>query len=155
MNIQYVEFDRFWAVYPRRQQRKTASKSWEKLKVTEDLFSRIKQNIVDRLQSQEWSLLDKVHIPHASTYLNQERWDDEIIVRRAPHEISKRPDKPRSAVDRVREARLKRESARSGHGQPVGAHDENVRAHVGDGIRDGANGKLGAVFDGDYSVYDD
>ena len=84
LTMETVEFERFWAIYPRRQAVVAARKAWKKLKVSEELFAKMRQNIHDRLQSGEWSLDDKTHILHGSTYLNNERWDDEVIYKRPP-----------------------------------------------------------------------
>jgi hypothetical protein len=41
----------------------------------------LRVDIARRLHCGQWSLDDKQHIPHASTYLNGERWEDEYIQR--------------------------------------------------------------------------
>ncbi len=80
--METVEFERFWAIYPRRQQKIPALKAWDKIKVSEELFASIKKNIHGRLESQEWSLIEKIYIPLPATYLNKEMWDDEVIHKR-------------------------------------------------------------------------
>lgn len=70
-------FDEFWTQYPRKQGKLAAEKSFAKLKPDRELTDRIIANIGRRLGAGDWS--EKQFIPHASTYLNGARWEDEII----------------------------------------------------------------------------
>ena len=70
-------FEQFWEVYPRRVAVKEARKAWGKLKPDLALLETIKAHIKARLAAGEWA--DKKYIMHPSTFLNQERWTDEII----------------------------------------------------------------------------
>lgn len=82
-------FERFWSCYPKRIGKGAALKSWEKLEQTEEFFLKIilavdaqkrfrgKVEQANRLVPErmrkflpEW--------PHPSTWLNQQRWEDEI-----------------------------------------------------------------------------
>lgn len=70
----YVHFDEFWSLYPRKTNRKAAETLFNKMKVTNDVFVKISQHLrVAFLNTQ------KQYIPHATTYLNNERWNDEVI----------------------------------------------------------------------------
>ena len=68
-----IEFDEFWAIYPRHVGKEPARKKWEKLQVHEELFLKMKEHLLKAYQFTE-----KQYIPHASTYLNQVRWTDEL-----------------------------------------------------------------------------
>lgn len=64
-------FDEFWAVYPRKDNKKRAESAWRRL-------SKKKQEIAMRDCQTRYVNTERQFIPHASTYLNQERWEDEI-----------------------------------------------------------------------------
>jgi len=70
-------FDAFWKVYPRKVKKKESLKVWEKLKPDEQL-TQIIIAAVEKQKTSEWKDRDKKHIPHPSTWLNGERWNDEI-----------------------------------------------------------------------------
>ncbi|WP_269619227.1 hypothetical protein [Zhongshania sp. BJYM1] len=74
-------FEEFWGLYPTNIGKKQAEKAWRKLKPNKQLATDIRNNISERLSIGDWSLDKKDYIPHASTYLNNERWNDELIAR--------------------------------------------------------------------------
>ena len=69
-----ADFLRFWDAYPRKQAMKPAWKSWQKLnpEIEPTLAALEKQ------KRTIWKNSEKQHIPLAATWLNQERWDDEV-----------------------------------------------------------------------------
>jgi len=70
-------FDDFWKAYPRKSNKSFARKVFEKLKVDQQLFDKIVQAI--NLQNRTvWKDKDQQYIPHPSTWLNGERWEDEV-----------------------------------------------------------------------------
>lgn len=74
MNI-FPTFDEFWQIYPRKDSKKAAQRAWDKLS-DENKFKAMQglRNLVQhskQYQSREFA-------PHASTFLNGERWNDEI-----------------------------------------------------------------------------
>lgn len=70
-------FEEFWNVYDKKVSKATAKKAWDKLKMTDALFEEIMIGIRNQLRYDQWS--SKQYQPHASTWLNQKRWEDEII----------------------------------------------------------------------------
>jgi hypothetical protein len=71
------KFDEFWAIYPRKQDKQRAKKIWDRKgldceadKIIEDILLRASREV-------QWQ--NKEFIPHASTYLHGERWNDEIL----------------------------------------------------------------------------
>ncbi len=70
-------FDYFWNIYPRKQKKKDAEKIWKKNKY-EQIATLIFDNVKERIKN-EWATKEKEFIPLPSTYLNGERWNDEII----------------------------------------------------------------------------
>ena len=69
-----VLFDQFWTLYPRKTSKQSASKAFAKLK-DEDQQKAI--NNIARLYSET----PVQFVPHAATYINQARWEDEAIAR--------------------------------------------------------------------------
>jgi len=79
-NVYSDLFNDFWNIYPRKTNKAQAGKAFERLNPKADLLALITKDIQRRLASEEWSLTDKQHIPHASTYLNGARWEDEPLA---------------------------------------------------------------------------
>ncbi len=102
--VDNVRFDEFYSAYPRKAAKAQALKAWQKLKPDDILINRILKDITQRLDSGEFDIDDKTHIPHPATYLNGQRWEDEIIPRGVPHETHQHSGGGQrlSAVDRVR-----------------------------------------------------
>lgn len=69
-------FDEFWGRYPRKVGKKAARKAWERL----DHDARLRAiEVIDEHTKVWWKEgRSTATIPHASTWLNGERWDDEI-----------------------------------------------------------------------------
>jgi len=82
------DFEIFWKAYPRKQARKKALSSWKTKRLGRYLDERILPDIQFKMENQYpngW--LDpktkKIliqYVPMPATYLNQERWEDEIIT---------------------------------------------------------------------------
>jgi hypothetical protein len=67
-------FDQFWAIYPRKTGKQAASKSFAKLSNADQQEA---VNNISRLYSQT----PVQFVPHAATYLNGKRWEDQAIQR--------------------------------------------------------------------------
>lgn len=69
-------FDEFWALYPRKVAKASALKAWKKAATSEA----IKDQIMAGLRQQLLTLRekDRQFIPHAATWLNGRRWEDEL-----------------------------------------------------------------------------
>jgi hypothetical protein len=80
-------FDEFWKAYPRKTNKGFARKVFEKLKVDDVMLTKMITAIYVQNKN-VWKDKDQQYIPHPSTWLNGERWDDEVVV------------KPMSASDR-------------------------------------------------------
>ncbi len=77
-------FDEFWKAYPRKQKKKDTQKIWKNKKY--DGISKILIDDVLKRINSDWKGKNKEFIPLPSSYLNGERWTDEIIE---PIEIKK------------------------------------------------------------------
>lgn len=73
-------FEEFWAAYPRKDGKKVARQKWNRLKPDEETRKKILADIERRKRSPEWLKENGRFIPMPSTYLNQQRWEDEGVV---------------------------------------------------------------------------
>jgi hypothetical protein len=69
-------FDTFWKAYPRKVNKQAAEKAFNKLNPSENLFKAIMAGLENHKKSKQWT--DPQYIPHASTWLNGKRWEDEL-----------------------------------------------------------------------------
>lgn len=80
------EFDAFWSLYPRKVAKLAALRAWNKrvapLEV-HDVMAGLNQYLW------HWTGKDLEYIPHASTWLNGRRWEDDLGASRTP-----RPPEP-------------------------------------------------------------
>jgi len=70
------EFDIFWMAYPKKVGKAEAVKAWNKLRLGNDILLHIHGHIN---LAYVISHVEKQYIPNPATYLNQARWNDEII----------------------------------------------------------------------------
>jgi len=70
----YPTFDDFWNQWPEKVAKQTAQKSWSKLSQKEK--ERVMMHIEPFIQAKH---LSGQHLPHAATYLNQKRFNDEML----------------------------------------------------------------------------
>lgn len=71
-------FDKFWEVYPRKVDKKKAREKFAKIKPTEELVDTMIKQIERFKQTNDWQKENGKYIPHPSTWLNNNRWEDEI-----------------------------------------------------------------------------
>jgi hypothetical protein len=70
------KFELFWKKYPRKQKKKRVNQIWIK-KDLDKIADKIIKSLENRLNS-DWKGKDLQFIPLPDSYLNQERWEDEI-----------------------------------------------------------------------------
>jgi len=73
-------FTEFWNAYPRKVNKKEAKQKWFKAKLPN--LSIILKALAIQKQSESWQKDGGKYIPHPTTWLNQERWNDEITIER-------------------------------------------------------------------------
>jgi hypothetical protein len=76
----WERFDRFWHAYPRKIGKGAARKAWKKLKPDEALLTQMLAAIEQQRDSIQWNRDDGQYIPLPSTWLKQERWEDELPI---------------------------------------------------------------------------
>lgn len=76
--LQEKQFDKFWQAYPKKVSKKQAQKSWKKINPSLELFEKILKALEMVKQTEQWKKDNGKFIPYPATWLNQERWNDEI-----------------------------------------------------------------------------
>lgn len=76
--LQEKQFDKFWQAYPKNVSKKQAQKSWKKIKPSLELFEKILKALEMVKQTEQWKKDNGKYVPYPATWLNQERWTDEI-----------------------------------------------------------------------------
>jgi hypothetical protein len=71
-----VHFDQFWTEYPRKVAKKKAKQIWMRNKLGNGRFPKIMDALKKAKQTEQWQEVRL--IPHPTTWLNQERWDDDL-----------------------------------------------------------------------------
>ena len=91
-----MEFNLFWSQYPKKVGKLTAKRSWEKLSL--DNQQKALEAIVEHRKYWVAKGTDWEFIPHASTWINQERFEDELVIEQKEN---KRPPLPWYASDEL------------------------------------------------------
>jgi uncharacterized protein YdaU (DUF1376 family) len=100
-------FDVFWKGYPKTQGKAQALKTWTKLNPNQHLFDLIISSVVKFKASNEWTKDGGQFIPNASTWLNGERWEDELTYGAIPNG----QDRPKQHIKETSLERMEREQA--------------------------------------------
>ena len=81
-------FDEFWSLYPRKIAKAVARKAWQRLTPEQQLMA---AKAIDT-HCQYWATKETEleFIPHASSWLNQERWEDELVIKPKKEKIDKK-----------------------------------------------------------------
>lgn len=75
-------FEKFWAAYPRKVKKKASLKVWKRMRLeerSEILIADVLRRVGEEIEWQDG------FIPHPTTYLNQERWNDDVRSERPKH----------------------------------------------------------------------
>lgn len=72
-----MDFELFWSQYPRKTAKKDARRAWEKLKPEQRVAA------MEALPNhvEVWADRDLIYVPYPATWLNGERWEDELAPR--------------------------------------------------------------------------
>ncbi len=71
-----ADFLDFWKQYPRKISKRVAEKSWQKLSTGEQAAAL--EALPNHIEYWRKAETQQTFIPHASTWLNQGRWEDEL-----------------------------------------------------------------------------
>jgi uncharacterized protein YdaU (DUF1376 family) len=73
-----TDFDRFWALYPKKTGKDAALRAWQKARGKPDLLV-ILDAVTQQRTSMQWLKDGGQFIPNPATWINQGRWDDEPV----------------------------------------------------------------------------
>lgn len=71
-------FDAFWSAYPRKTAKPQAAKAFARLRPDESLLAQMLSALALQSQSDQWQRDGGQFIPHASTWINNRRWEDQM-----------------------------------------------------------------------------
>lgn len=71
-------FEKFWNSYPKKVARKKAEQIFSKIPPSE--YDPILRHVKTARESEQWKVAGGQYIPHPATYLNQERWKDQVEI---------------------------------------------------------------------------
>lgn len=72
-------FDRFWTAYPKKMGKDAAKKAFTKRKIGKELLQEILVSLDQQKKTDQWMKDGGQFIPAPATWLNQGRWQDEVI----------------------------------------------------------------------------
>jgi len=74
------EFEKFWKTYPRKVGKADARKAWAQTERLRPDINTLVEAILAACKTEQWMRGGGQFIPHASTWLRGERWEDEHEV---------------------------------------------------------------------------
>jgi hypothetical protein len=77
-------FSDFWSWYPRKQGKGAVLKIWERLRPNAELLEKMRVAIEAQRRTEGWQKERGQFIPMPATWLNQQRWEDEVKVSAPP-----------------------------------------------------------------------
>ena len=83
-------FEEFWKLYPRKEKKLDARKSWDKVTASVDPVTII-EALTKRVELWDRDRTERQFIPHPTTWLNQGRWEDDLVSEWATT-AEKKPD---------------------------------------------------------------
>jgi uncharacterized protein YdaU (DUF1376 family) len=87
INKEYIDrFDIFWKQYPRKVAKPNAQKAWNKIKPDDVVFKKM----LAAINQQGLSSKEIQFVPHPATWLNAQRWEDEISVQSNINQLARR-----------------------------------------------------------------
>ena len=78
-------FEKFWSYYPRGESRKAAVRAWDKLAPDDAMIDKMAAALKRQMKSEDWQR--GIGIPYASTWINGQRWEDEVKVVAPPPDV--------------------------------------------------------------------
>jgi uncharacterized protein YdaU (DUF1376 family) len=72
-------FDMFWTAYPKKMGKDAAKKAFTKRKIGKELLQEILVSLAQQKKTDQWMKDGGQFIPAPATWINQGRWQDEVI----------------------------------------------------------------------------
>lgn len=151
------EFEIFWQRYPRKEpSKKETARSWVKVMAQEEPPS--PEQIMAGLERwlPVWAARgDPEKVPHATTWLNQERWTVEFPARASPRNGPWSAPGGKTFSELAKDAEARDESRRNGQGagshpRPLLANTQDWRERPGADVGDVDDGAGGHAIDAAY-----
>lgn len=73
-------FEQFWSAYPNKKDKKNAWAKFQKINFTKNPFIKIMASLQAFKQSEAWLKNNGQYVPMPTTWINGERWNDEVLV---------------------------------------------------------------------------
>ena len=73
-------FELFWSAYPNKKSKKEAEVKFKRIDFKKHTFESIMSSLEKQKQSQDWIKNGGQYVPMPTTWINQERWADEVQV---------------------------------------------------------------------------
>ena len=84
------DFDKFWALYPKKLAKADARKAWAQTKDIRPELTNLLNAVKAACKTEAWMKDGGKYIPHPATWLRGERWDDELEVK-LPNVVNEKP----------------------------------------------------------------
>ena len=68
-------FDQFWAIYPKKVDKKGSLRAFKNIKKLKTVFPEIIKALEVQKRSVQWQKDNGQYIPNPTTYIHQERWN--------------------------------------------------------------------------------
>ncbi len=104
-------FERFWNLFPKRENRAAALRAWEALAPDDALIQAILASVERQRQSDAWKREDGRFIPQPARWLAEHRWEDETPAVAQPVEESVEARIAKQRADVLETRRLQEEAA--------------------------------------------
>jgi hypothetical protein len=119
-------FDTFWKLYPRKVAKRAAQGAFNRL--TKDEQAQAVEAIEQHVAYWKLKGTETDFIPHASTWLNQGRWEDELDM--TPKEL-KRPSLPWYSTDELTLAKGRELGLNAYAGETMGQYRQRISQAIG------------------------
>jgi len=82
-STQDKRFTEFWALYPKKLKKKEAREAFKKIIKTSEMYALLRVGLEKWVKEWDtWEDTERRYIPYPSTWLNGERWEDEIETKK-------------------------------------------------------------------------
>lgn len=80
------QFNQFWSAYPKKVGKGAARKAFKRIKPSDALLNKMIIALEQQSKTEQWRKERKRYIPNPATWLNEERWEDEIETKESTAE---------------------------------------------------------------------
>jgi hypothetical protein len=88
------DFDKFWAIYPRKDAKKDAEKAWEQTTRNRPGIDALIPILIRKISENEWTKDRMTFIPLPATWLRGHRWEDADKTPQEPPHSNRTPVQP-------------------------------------------------------------